>query len=164
MSAYRYARETGVSVSRSREEIERTLRNFGADQLQWSDDFKNGRVRLRFAWTHDQHTYLARFDLQLPTDDQLRKHSLDGRSGEFSQRKYDEAKRRYGMVEHRDLALFLKAAFVAVEAHIIAPEQIFLAFLEGQDGTTVAEALVPRLDRLLTPSGAAGLLKAAFDG
>ena len=163
MSPYRYAKDTTVSVSKSREEIEAVLRRWGADQLQWSDDFKAGRVRLRFSWQHHGQTYLARFDVQLPTEEELKKVCLDGRSGDFSPRKFEDACHRRGMVEHRELALFLKATFIAVERGIISAEQIFLAFLEGQDHVTVAERLLPQLDRLLAPGGTKALLKAGFE-
>lgn len=160
---YRYANDTTVSVSKSRDEIQRLLERFGATQMQWSDDFERGRAQLRFAWKHETTTYLARFDVQLPTNEKLRELALDGRSRRFSQKKFDKLRARRGMVEHRELMIFLKAAFLAVQANIIKPEQLFLAWLEGADGVTVAERIIPRLTTLLNPGGSKALLKAVED-
>lgn len=144
----RYASQTAVSIAKSRGEIDKTLRRWGADQLQWSDDFKGGHAMLRFIWEHEGTSYTARFLLKLSTEEELRKESVDGRSGQFSQTKFEKAMSRAGMVEHRELALFIKAVFVAVEAGIITAEQVFLPFLEGMNGVTVAEAIIPQLPKL----------------
>lgn len=147
----KFARKTTVAVSKSRAEIDKCLRDFGADQLQWSDDFKNGHAMLRFIWRNDGVDYLARFNIRVPTEEEMRKepHVIDGRSGQVSENKLKEALERRGMVEHRELALFIKAAFVAVEAGIIAPEQVFLPFLEGADGVTVSERVLPQMHEML---------------
>lgn len=157
----KYARETTVAVAKSRQEIDSILRKWGANQLQWSDDYEGGRAQLRFLWKHEDVSYVARFNIQLPTDEDLRSESVDGRTGGFSQTKYDKAVKRRGMVEHRELCFFIKAAFVAVEAGIIPAEHIFLPFIEGGDGLTVAEAIMPRLSTMLQKGSAAGLLPEA---
>jgi len=157
----KYARETTVPVAKSRQEIDTVLRKWGANQLQWSDDYENGRAMLRFLWKHGDDSFIARFSIQMPTDSQLREECVDGRNGDFSQTKYDKATKRRGMIEHRELALFIKAAFVAVEAGIIPAEHIFLPFIEGGDGMTVAEAIMPRLGVMLQKGSATALLPEA---
>ncbi len=130
------------------------------------DDFQDGRVCLHFVWRREDQDYLARFSLGLPTEDQLREQAVDGdqlreqavdgRSRRFSESKLRKLEDARGRAEHRQLALLLKAAFNAVEAGIIQPEQLFLSFLVGKDGRTVGEVALPRLPKLL--SGGASLL------
>lgn len=156
-----YASDTTVSVAKSRGEIEKLLRTWGANQMQWSDDFNEGQVMFRFFWKHGDQEYTARFMLDLPTADALRETCVHARGGRFLQSKFDKEMERRGMVEHRELALLLKAIFVAVERGIITAEQVFLPFLEGADGVTVSERILPVLSKLLTPRGSKALLAAA---
>jgi len=156
-----YATETTVSVAKSRGEIENLLRTWGAKQMQWSDDFDVGHVMLRFFWSRGDQEYTARFNLNLPTADEIRDECHAQRGGRFLQAKFDKEMERRGMVEHRELALLLKAIFVAVDRGIITAEQVFLPFLEGADGVTVSERVLPVLSKLLTPRGSKALLAAA---
>lgn len=156
----KYANDTSVAVAKSRGEIEKLLRVWGAAQMQWSDDFDGGRAMLRFIWEYGGTSYTARFTVSVPTAEATRKEAIDGRSGAFSQRKYDKAMERRGMVEHRELALLLKAIFVAVEAGLITAEQVFLPFLEDVSGRTVSECVLPELSRILRRGGTANLLPA----
>jgi hypothetical protein len=154
----RYASDTSVSVSKSRGEIENVLRVWGAKQMQWSDDFDGGRAMLRFIWEREGVTYTARFTIGVPTKEDIREESLDGRTGRFSQSKYDKAMSRRGMVEHRELALLLKAIFVAVDCGLISAEQVFLPFLEDQYGVTVSDRVLPGLAQMLKKGGTKNLL------
>lgn len=63
---------------------------------------------------------------------------------------------RAGRHEHRVLLLWLKAALNAVEAGLVDPASIFLSFLVGRDGRTVADVALPKLPSLI--GGPAGLL------
>ncbi len=154
-----FAEDTTVSVGRSRGEIDDLLRGWGCGAIQWFDDFENGRIELTFRWKREDLVYLARFAVALPSDDQLKKKALDGRSGRFSPIKLDKMRAARGRWEHRVLLLWLKASLNAVEAGIIDPAALFLPFLVGKNGQTVAETALPRLkelliasaDRLLTP-------------
>ena len=155
----RYAEDTTVPVAKSRAEIDKLLRDWRCDQLQWSDDYKRGRAQLRFVWEHEGHNYLARFNVQMPDEVALKKDAIDGRNGCFSERKFQVLLDARGKHEHRVLLLWLKAALNAVEAGIVSAEAIFLAFLEGADGVTVAERAIPRLESL-TEGSAERLLPA----
>lgn len=151
--AKKYAPQTTVSISKSREQIRKTLESFGASQMQWSDDFDGGKAMLRFLWYFNDHTpYMARFTINVMTDEELRSQAIDGRTKKFSQKKLDELRSRRGMSEHRELALLIKAIFVAVNAGIITPQQVFLPFLEDNKGRTVADIVLPQLLENL-PSG-----------
>jgi hypothetical protein len=144
----RYAKKTQVGVAKSRGEIDSILTKWGADQLQWSDDLKNGQAMLRFIWEHDGTEYVAKFVIKTKTEQEIRELAVDGRNGRFSKTKFDDLMGRRGMVEHRELALLLKAIFVAVDAEIITAEQVFLPFLEDHTGMTVADVVLPHLAKI----------------
>ena len=149
----RYAQDTSVPVGRSRGEIDTLLRQWGCKGVQWTDEFEEGRVSLRFMWEHEGNKYMARFNVCLPTDDDLIKDAVDGRdrSGKtISANKLEKLHQSRGQSEHRVLLLWLKAAFNAVEAGIMTAEELFLPFLEGKDGRTVAEVAIPRMADLLS--------------
>lgn len=135
--AKRYASETKVSVARSRAEIEKLLRNWGADAIRWTDHWRESAMVLEFLWRHEEADYLARFRME-----------IEEGSG--------------AQVEHRILLLWLKGCFNAVEAGLVEAEVIFLPFLVGTDGQTVAQAALPRLRMLL--EGSAAHLLGSGDG
>lgn len=159
----RYAEGTAVPVARTRGQIDQLLREWGAEGVQWSDSFALGLVTLRFVWPRmiDGQTcrFLARLQLRLPTEDELEKRCLNQRTYLISESKLAAAKAALGREEHRLLLLWLKASFHAIEAGIISAEALFLPFLEGADGSTVAERALPRLPTLLG-AGADRLLAA----
>lgn len=148
----RFAQETAVPISRSRGQIDDLLRDWGVTGIQWSDDYQHDRVTLRFIWEHDGLRYLARFTVGLPSRAELSKDAIDGRSFKLNERKLDDLMRSRGRQEHRVLLLWLKAALNAVDAGIVSAEALFLPFLEGKDGRTVAEVASPRLADLLKGS------------
>ena len=159
----RYATQTTVRAAKSREEIDSILRNWGCHQIQWTDDFREGRVLLRFIWEHDGVEYRARFPLAVPTEEEITKEAMNKRTYDFSQNKYDDLMHRRGWSEHRQLLLWLKATFNAVEAGIIEPACVFLPFLEDRDGVTVSEHALPRLRLILKSGGASNLLPEIAD-
>lgn len=153
----RYAETTSVPVNKSRGEIDGLLRKWGCDGIRWTDQFRDGVVQLEFLWAHAGDQYLARFAIKLPTDEELSANSGDGRSGKFSQAKFQKLQDARGRQEHRVLLLWLKAALNAVEAGIVSAEELFLPFLVGTDGRRVSDVALPRLPQLLG-NGAQALL------
>lgn len=145
----RYAEGTKVPIAKSRGEIDKLLRQWRAKGIQWSDDYENDCSTLRFVWVHDDTDYMARFSIDLPTADVLSSDAIDGRSGHVSDRKLKVLLDARGKQEHRLLLLWLKAALNAVDAGLVSAEALFLPFLEGSDGNTVAEIAVPRLKALV---------------
>lgn len=158
----RYAEDTAVPISRSRGEIDKLLREWKADAIQWSDDFARDRVTLRFIWPHEGLRFVARFHINLLTRAELSEHATDNRTGGVSENKLAKLIDGRGRTEHRVLLLWLKAALNAVELGIVTAEALFLPFLEDQKGETVAEMALPRLAKLL--DGAANRLLPAGDG
>jgi hypothetical protein len=146
----RYAEDTSVPVAKSRGEIDKILREWGAQGVQWTDDWARDLVQLRFLWTAGGSQYLARFDVQLPKHAEVQ--AAHPNAPARAQTILEQGQRS----AHRVLALWLKAAFNAVAAGIVDAETIFLPFLQGQDGATVAQVALPRLPKLL--AGGANLL------
>lgn len=153
-----YASTTIVAVSESRGEIDGLLRKWGAKKVLWGDDWDAGQVLLRFVWNFEDRDYGARIVLQLPTDDELRRESRHATTGQFLQSKFEKLGVARGRSEHRLLLLWLKASFNAIEAGLIQAEALFLPFLEGSDGLTVAEFVLPRIATMLQAGGTKNLL------
>ncbi len=142
-----YAGQTRVPVAQSRAEIDRLLRNWKCDGIQWTDEFTKGTVTLAFIWSRkpkqtpgEVERYLARLTLKMP--------SGDTNYGLQIQRSL-----------HRTLLLWLKACFNAIEAGLVSAEQVFLPFLVGTDGRTVGDVAIPRLPALLKSSAERLLLE-----
>jgi hypothetical protein len=152
MRRRRYAQETTVQVGRSRGEIDNLLRQWGAKGIQWSDDFEHDRVILRFVWNYEGTDYMARFVIELPGKEDLKDEAIDGRTGAVSDLKMEKLLAARGKQEHRLLLLWLKAALNAVDAGMVSAETLFLPFLEGQTGETVAEIAIPNLKKLASGS------------
>ncbi len=142
----RYASTTKVPIAQSRGEIDKLLRKWGCDAIQWTDEFSEDRSTLRFSWAHDETKYLARFTIHIePVDED---EVINFKTGGIAEGKLAKAQAARGKVEHRIMLLWLKAALNAVEAGIIDAETLFLPFLEDKTGQTVAEVLVPKLAQI----------------
>jgi len=148
----RFAEDTAVPISRSRGEIDQLLREWGATGLQWTDEYDRDLVSLRFVWPHEGNRYMARFSIKLPSRNDFEGQAIDKRSQTVSEAKLERLMRGRGRQEHRVLLLWLKAALNAVDAGIVKAQEVFLPFLEGKDGRTVAEVAVPQLTKLLAGS------------
>jgi hypothetical protein len=134
-----YAARTDVSSDRSRAEIERTLRRYGA-------------TAFAYGWTDSAATIMfeladrrVRFNLPMPdrNDPQFTRTPGKGlaRSAEAAEREWEQAQRQ----RWRALALVIKAKLEAVEAGITTVEQEFLAHIVLPDGATVGDWVQPQL-------------------
>lgn len=139
---------TSVTISRSREEIDTLLRNWGVSGIQWEDDFECGVVNLRFRWDNEGVHYVARYQIALSSDEELEELAIDGRSGKPSDKKFERLKADRGRREHRLLAAFLKNVFEAVEQGVINAEAVFLPWLEDSEGRTVYERIGPVMKKM----------------
>ena len=151
----RFAEDTQVPIARSRAEIDVLLRRWGADGIQWTDDFARDLVSLRFVWPRRDQRFMARFDIRLPSREDLEPEAIDRRTRRISPTKLADLMERRGRREHRVLALWLKAALNAVECGIVEAEALFLPFLQDHNGKTFAEIALPRLGKMLTGSAVA---------
>lgn len=155
----RYAEDTTVSIAKSRGEIDGLLRQWGCTQIAWVDDYEHGAARLQFLWKRGDDGFVARFEIKVPDDNELEKLAVHATTGAFLPARFDKLCAARGRHQHRVLALWIKAALNAVEAGIVEPAAIFLPWLVGRDGRTVAEVALPRLGKLLE-GGAQNLLEA----
>ncbi len=140
---------TGVSVSKSRDEIDGILKAWGVVGIQWEDDLEGDIVNLRFRWKREDDSQLvARFSISLEGDEEIRELAIDGRSGKFSENKYEKLKQEQGKREHRLLANFLKNAFEAIEQGIIPAEALLMPWLEDSSGKTLYDRIEPIMGQL----------------
>lgn len=133
----RYASSTEVSASRSRDEIERTLERYGADQFLygWQDDA--AVVGFRMQGRH------IKFVLPLPAKDERRftHHSKGPRTAEAALKEWEQATRQ----RWRALALVIKAKLEAVESRISEFEDEFMANIVLPGGETVGQWMRPQI-------------------
>lgn len=133
----RYAATTEVSASRSRDEIERTLTRYGADQFLygWQDDaavigFRFNGLRVKFV-------------LPLPskTERRFTHHSKGPRTPEAAAKEWEQATKQ----KWRALALVIKAKLEAVESGISVFEDEFMANIVLPDGGSVGDWMRPQI-------------------
>jgi len=155
MPPRRYAQGTSVNYHRSREQISKLLENWGAEGVQWTDEWKpKPRFTCRFSWTFtdddgEEHALMAKFPL-VCDEELLLERSVDGRSGNLSETKLEKNRKQWVNEAHRLLLLLLKAIFNAIEAGIYEPEVIFSSFVEHNSGVTVGELFAKQLAALPT--------------
>lgn len=135
-----YAEKTGVSSASSRDEIERTLKRYGATAFAYGWDEQVATVMFEIAGRR------VRFQLRMP----------DRRSREFTHtpdrglprtaEKAEAAWEQAGRQRWRALALVIKAKLEAVEAQISTVESEFLAHIVLPNGSSVGEWFTPQLE------------------
>lgn len=136
----KYAANTSVSSEKSRNEIERTLRRYGADQFAYATS--RDQAMIGFAVNGRQ----VRFVLPMP-DPQDKQFTLTPtgkwRSDSAAEAAYEQAIRQ----RWRALALVVKAKLEAVEAGIVTFDQEFLSHMVLPGGQTVFEATYPQIEQ-----------------
>ncbi len=140
----RYASQTTVSESRSKDEIERTLVRFGADQFMYGRDKEHSRALIGFRF--EGRSY--RIQIAMPgIDDPSVAKTATGRAraaGVIDAELAKETRRRW-----RVLAAYLKALVVGVEEEVLTWEEALLPYALLETGQTVAEVMLPRMDEAL---------------
>lgn len=126
-----YAKETSVSVERSRAEIEKLVGKYGA--TRFASLLEDGYAAILFEAQHRR----VQFELPLPSRKDFGKAQVRGhwraRTPEQQAQAWEQACRQ----RWRALALVIKAKLEAVESGITTFEDEFLAhiILPGQGGT-----------------------------
>jgi hypothetical protein len=131
-----YAADSSVPVERSRQEIEKTLARFGADQFGYATGTDRATVCFR------ARGRMIRFDLPLPPRERLseQQHAQRVRSA------------------WRCLVLSIKAKLAAVESAITSFEQEFMPYTVMPDGRTAAQHALPLIEEAYQGGKVAGLL------
>jgi len=141
--------DTTVAVSKSREQIDKILLKWGVVGIQWEDQFDEGTAQLRFRWRRaDDSELVARFRIEVDSEEDLASKAKDERNQIFSKKKYERLKLNRGKREHRILLNLLKNMFEAIEEGIIPAEALLLPWIEDVDGQTVYDKVAPNLDQL----------------
>lgn len=144
----RYAIGTHVGVSRSREQISALLGTWGAKGVQWTDEFiPVPKTTLRFIWIYEGIQLMARFDLKMDRK-RLEKEAIDGRSNRVSQKKLEKVSSQWMAEAHRLLFILLKGLLNAVDAGIIKAEQVFMPWMEDQNGQVLGELYMSRIKEM----------------
>lgn len=137
-----YAQNTTVPVEKSRNEIERTISRYGADQFVygWAE---GGNALVGFRYRNRQ----IKFVLALPAkaDFQLTEVKREPRSAAAIEKAWEQACRQ----RWRALALVVKAKLEAVESGIVSFEDEFLAQTVLPSGETASEWMQPQVERAI---------------
>lgn len=136
----KYAAKTDVSSDRSRSEIEKTLRRYGATGFMYGWDENAAVVAFKM------NARKIQFTLPLP----------DPNSREFTHTETGKPRRQSSAIEiayeqavkqkWRALALVIKAKLEAVESDITQFEKEFLAHIVLPGGQTVGEVMLPQIE------------------
>lgn len=134
-----YAAGTEVSSARSREEIEATLRRYGAARFAYMSE--EDRAMVAF----EKEGRQVRFIIPLPDREHpdFTHHSRGRREPSAIEKLYEQAVRQ----RWRALALVVKAKLEAVEAGIAEFDQEFGMYVVPPGGQTVHERLMPEINR-----------------
>ena len=137
-----YAAKTEVSVSRSRDEIERVLSRWGAHSFGYVST--PDRAAIEFV-TKDRR---VRFVVAMPDRSDrkfLRTPTGLARTEAAALKLHDQAVRQ----RWRALLLLVKALLESIEGGIMTFDEAFLPHLVLEDGSTVYETIGARPERLL---------------
>lgn len=132
-----FAATTSVSASASREEIERTLVRYGADQFLYGWEAEAAVVGFRLDGRQ------IRFVLPMPRKDDRRftHHGQGPRKPAVALKEWEQAVRQ----RWRALALVIKAKLEAVESGITVFDDEFLAHIVLPSGQTAGEWMRPQV-------------------
>ena len=128
-----YAKNTSVSVDRSKAEIERTLDRYGVDAFFYSKSASGAGIGFTFKG--------RTIKLNVPLPD--RKEYRDNKTGEANWEK--ECRRLW-----RVLLLRIKGDLEAVESGLITFEDVFLAQTCLPDGSTVGQVIQEKINLMVT--------------
>lgn len=152
-----YARDTSVSVGRSKEEIEHLLSRYGADQFLSGWDMQEAHIAFRM------HGKSVKLTLPLP-DRNADEFQLTGsrkwrRSDADALKAWEQACR----ARWRALKLIIQAKLEGIELGVSTFEREFLSDLMLPDGRTYAEHAIPAMERFYETGKMPALLPGGKD-
>lgn len=132
-----FAASTSVSPGASADEIDRTLRRYGADQFLYGWAEEAATVGFRLA---DRQ---VRFVIPMPNrnDRRYTHHSRGARTPDAAKKEWEQAVRQ----RWRALALIIKAKLEAVSSGIIAFDDEFLANIVLPNNETAGDWMRPQV-------------------
>ena len=132
-----YARDTNVSVNRTREEIIATLERYGADAFGYAQDGNQQVVSFRMEGRR------VRLLVEMPDPEEFALTPTGiKRAPEVQQRQWEQACRQ----RWRAMLLLIKAKLEGVASGITSLEEEFLAYIYLPDGRTVGEFMRPQIE------------------
>lgn len=138
----RYASGTEVSEGRSKEELERTLMRFGAEEFIYGRNATGIMIGFRY----EGRAY--RISVPMPgRDDECITHTPTGyerAQGTAEKEWAKECRRRW-----RVLCAYIKALVVGVEEGVLTWEEALLPYALLETGQTVAEQILPQMEAAL---------------
>ncbi len=135
-----YAKDTSVSVERSKAEIERVVMKYGAASFASFSSRDEARIAFEASGRH------IIFVLPLPSQDDDRFKKIPAK------RRVRRPEQQYAAWEQecrakwRALLLCIRAKLESVEAGIETFEEAFLAHVMMPDGRTIADHITPRIE------------------
>lgn len=134
----KYAENTQVPVERSKAEIDKVLRKYGATAIV------SGAAENRAFVQFEMSGRRVQFVLDIPSKDE-RRFTRDRwgsmRSQDAAQKSWDKAHRQ----RWRALLLVIKAKLEAVESEITVFDEEFMAHIILPDGKTVSQHMIPQI-------------------
>ena len=153
-----FAKDTSVSVARSKAEIEEILAKYGADQFGSAQEAGRAFVYFRIPGPKGSASLSVRMTLPLPdpTDfaTRLRYGKQAPTSPDLRLKLWEQACRS----SWRALLLIVKAKLEACQIGISTIEREFMADIVMPDGRTIGEQIIPQMGKL--PTGTLRLLEA----
>lgn len=149
---------TQVPVSRSQEQIRKMLINFGAKGVQFTEQFDEGMVNIRFAKDVNKAMRTVNVSMKVPDPPSPRR----SRRARFVRGRmvYDkmphEKKEQMTRATYRALHDWLKAQFVAIDYGLLSFEDVFLSHFEWMingETSTIGALIKPKLEAPLLTSG-----------
>jgi hypothetical protein len=147
-----YANRTTVPVERSRAEVDRLLRRYGAREIAtyWAEG-KHALVQFTIAGRPVRLTVPMPSSAEVERDMAGRKRAPAARA-----RAIEQLERQ----RWRALVLFLKAKLEAVAMGVTTFDEEFLAHILTADQSTIGDHILPELERALRSGGMPRLLPA----
>lgn len=140
--AGKYATNTAVSTEKSRLEIEKIIRRYGA--TDFASGFQGDTAFIVFTLRQIR----VKFVVNLPKYDDFAVTPSGKwyRTEKAQNDAFEQATRQIW----RALGLCIKAKLESIEAGIATFEQEFLSYIVTPSGQTVGEIMMPQLDKILT--------------
>ena len=135
----KYAVNTSVSVEKSKEEVTKILRKYGADRFGTMEDREKAYLMFEF------NRLMIQITVPLPNlEEFMTTDSGRSRKGTAANDAYEQAIKQ----KWRALVLAVKAKLEAVDSGISTIEKEFMAFVVMPDGRQLSDYIIPELNNI----------------